>query len=156
MASPSFKRTLCTLPLLLPLAFSHMQMIDPSPLRDPQSNRTSEPKDYNILTPLAADGSNFACKGYQWDTPLVSVATYNAGQTYNLTLKGGATHGGGSCQISISCDNGVHFKVIKSMIGGCPLEKSYEFTIPEDAESAQCLVAWTWYVGPSHFRFLKS
>lgn len=121
-----------------------MQMVTPSPLRDPSSNRASEPKDYNILTPLKSDGSDFACKGYQWNTPLVSVTTYKAGGTYPLVLKGGATHGGGSCQISLSCDNGIHFKVIKSITGGCPLKKEYKFNIPAYAESAQCLLAWSW------------
>lgn len=123
-----------------------MQMSDPSPLRDPHSKRTAEPKDYNILTPLKPDGSDFTCKGYQWNTPLVSVTTYQAGETYEMSLLGSATHGGGSCQISLSCDNGLNFKVIKSLIGGCPLKDTYEFTIPEEVQTAQCLLGWTWYV----------
>lgn len=121
-----------------------MQMSQPSPLRDPHSNRTDEPKDYNILTPLQADGSDFSCKGYQWNTPLTSVATYEAGGTYELKLMGGATHGGGSCQIAISYDNGVTLKVIKTMEGDCPTTSSYDFTIPEDAPSGQALISWSW------------
>ncbi|ORY12364.1 putative endoglucanase, partial [Clohesyomyces aquaticus] len=131
------------LSLCITTAICHMQMEEPSPLRDPHSNR-KEPKDYNILKPLNGDGSDFTCKGYQWNTPLTSVVTYYAGETYELKLRGGATHGGGSCQVSLSCDNGVHFKVIKSMIGGCPVQSKYEFTIPGGVESAQCLLAWTW------------
>jgi hypothetical protein len=150
MALYSVRRTLCTLPLLLPLTLAHMQMEVPSPLRDPHSNRTAEPKDYSILAPLHADGSDFTCKGYQWNTPLVSVAKYQAGETYEMRLKGGATHGGGSCQISMSYDNGMNFKVVKSMIGGCPTEKSYEFTVPEYAEGGQILLAWTWCVRPAN------
>ena len=123
-----------------------MQLADPSPLRDPHSNRADEPKDFNILTPLKSDGSDFTCKGYQWNTPLTPVATYQAGQTYQAKLMGGATHGGGSCQFALSCDNGVHFKVIKSIIGGCPIQKNYDFTIPQEAKSATCLFGWTWYV----------
>ncbi|KAJ4297967.1 hypothetical protein N0V90_005866 [Kalmusia sp. IMI 367209] len=124
----------------------HSFMSEPSPLRDPHSNRTSEPKDYNILTPLHPDGSDFACKLYQYNTPLTSVATYEAGQTYQMKLMGGATHGGGSCQVSLSCDLGQHFNVIKSIEGNCPIQKEYEFTIPEDAQTAnQCLLAWTWF-----------
>ncbi|KAL5440757.1 hypothetical protein PMIN07_000898 [Paraphaeosphaeria minitans] len=138
-------RTLCALPLLIPGALAHMQMQEPSPLRDPHSNRTAEPKDYNILTPLHPDGSDFACKGYQWNTPLTTVAQYQAGKTYPLRLMGGATHGGGSCQISLSCDY-THFNVIKSMEGNCPIEKEYEFTIPNDVPTAEkCLLAWTWF-----------
>ncbi|PSN68948.1 hypothetical protein BS50DRAFT_489539, partial [Corynespora cassiicola Philippines] len=144
MARYSVLRILCAVVILLTSAFAHMQMEEPSPLRDPHSNRL-EPKDYNILTPLHADGSDFSCKGYQWNTPLTSVATYQAGDTYQMRLKGGATHGGGSCQISLSCNNGIRFKVLKSIEGGCPLQKEYDFTIPENAQSAQCLLAWTWF-----------
>jgi hypothetical protein len=144
MARHSFTRALCALSFVLSGALAHMQMEEPSPLRDPHSNRTDEPKDYNILTPLHSDGSDFSCKGYQWNTPLTSVATYEAGGTYELRLRGGATHGGGSCQVSMSCDNGLHFKTIKSMMGDCPTQKSYDFTIPAYARSASCLLAWTW------------
>jgi hypothetical protein len=58
-----------------------------------------------------------------------------------------------SGQISLSRDNGVHFYVIESMIGGCPLKSSYNFTIPPNLESSQYLLAWTWYV--VHFIFVK-
>ncbi|KAI8935020.1 hypothetical protein NX059_008685 [Plenodomus lindquistii] len=141
-------RALGAAAFLFPIVSAHMQMLIPSPLRDPNSNRKDEPKDYNILTPLHADGSDFACKGYQWNTPWTSVATYEAGNSYKMTLKGSATHGGGSCQLSLSCDGGVHFKVIKSIIGGCPMEKQYPFTIPPEfakSEEATCLFAWTWF-----------
>lgn len=146
MARHSRLRTLCTLPLLLTGALSHLQMEEPSPLRDPHSNRSAEPKDYNILTPLHSDGSDFACKLYQFNTPLTTVATYYAGKTYPLKLRGGATHGGGSCQVSLSCDYET-FKVIKSMEGNCPIAMEYEFTIPIDVPTqSKCLLAWTWLV----------
>ncbi|KAH8722907.1 hypothetical protein GQ44DRAFT_774436 [Phaeosphaeriaceae sp. PMI808] len=48
----------------LPMTYAHMQMIKPSPFRDPHADRT-EPKDWNILNPLRSDGSDFACKGYR-------------------------------------------------------------------------------------------
>ncbi|KAF2116682.1 hypothetical protein BDV96DRAFT_491055, partial [Lophiotrema nucula] len=145
MARPSLLRGLCALSVFSQPILGHMQMSDPSPLRDPHSNRTNEPKDYNILMPLKADGSDFTCKGYQWNTPLTPVATYDAGETYTMKLMGGATHGGGSCQISLSCNQGVDFKVIKSIIGGCPEEKEYGFTIPQDVATAQCLLSWSWF-----------
>ena len=129
----------------LPLALAHMQMSSPSPLRDPLADRPNEPKDYNILSPLNADGSNFACKGYHLNTPLTTVATYAAGSKQTLRLKGSATHSGGSCQISLSCDGGSNFNVIKSIMGGCPLSDSYDFKVPSDIPAAkQCLLAWTW------------
>lgn len=62
-----------------------------------------------------------------------------------MELSGGATHSGGSCQLSLSYDNGATFKVIKSMEGGCPLTKNYDFEIPGDAPSGDALFAWTWF-----------
>ncbi|KAJ8115923.1 hypothetical protein OPT61_g2544 [Boeremia exigua] len=131
----------------LPFALAHMQMSSPSPLRDPHAiDRPDEPKDYNILSPLNADGSNFACKGYHLNTPLTTVATYPAGSKQTLRLRGSATHSGGSCQISLSCDKGDSFYVIQSIIGGCPLRDSYSFTIPSDIPAAKkCLLSWTWF-----------
>jgi hypothetical protein len=90
-------------------------------------------------------GSNFPCKRYQANTPWRATAQYTAGQTYNLTLTGSATHGGGSCQLSLSYDNGQTFKVIQSMEGGCPLVSRYNFKIPSDVANGQALFAWTWY-----------
>ncbi|KAH7382159.1 hypothetical protein BKA66DRAFT_418321, partial [Pyrenochaeta sp. MPI-SDFR-AT-0127] len=149
MAPASLLGALCAFSLF-PYTYAHMQMIIPSPLRDPHSDRASEPKDYNILNPLHSDGSDFACKGYQWNTPWTPVATYEAGESYEVRLKGGATHGGGSCQISLSCDGGIEFKVIKSFVGNCPLEKKYPFTIPLElggilGEKVTCLLSWTWF-----------
>ncbi|RHZ63230.1 uncharacterized protein CDV56_107179 [Aspergillus thermomutatus] len=126
------------------LAAAHMEMSWPYPLRsrfDPQTTDI----DYSMTSPLDSDGSNFPCKGYQTNTPWRATAQYTAGQTYNMTLSGSATHGGGSCQLSLSYDNGKTFKVIQSMEGGCPLVSRYNFKIPGDVANGQALFAWTWY-----------
>lgn len=118
-------------------------MVWPLPFRsskDPESQQ----KDYDMTSPLSADGSNFPCKGYHLDGSKRSTAIFEAGDEYNMTLSGSATHSGGSCQLSLSYDNGATFKVIKSMIGGCPLESSYQFRIPDFAPSGDALFAWSW------------
>ncbi|EME49904.1 hypothetical protein DOTSEDRAFT_121984, partial [Dothistroma septosporum NZE10] len=123
----------------------HMEMSWPYPLHskfDPDN--TYDHIDYSITSPLDADGSNFPCKSYQNDRPIRTVATYTAGSTYNISLAGSATHGGGSCQISLSYDNGATFRVIKSMVGGCPLTSTYDFEVPFYAPSGNALLAWTW------------
>jgi hypothetical protein len=130
---------------VLPLALAHMQLSSPSPLRDPYSDR-NEPKDYDMLSPLAKDGSNFPCKGYHLNTPLTTVATYQAGSTYNITLRGSASHGGGSCQVSLSCDGGNDWRVINSMIGDCPLSNTYPIDVPPGLHCEKAMIAWTWYV----------
>ncbi|KAI9696896.1 MAG: hypothetical protein M1820_007971 [Bogoriella megaspora] len=61
-----------------------------------------------------------------------------------MTFQGSATHGGGSCQISLSYDYGATFRVIKSIIGGCPLTEKYNYAIPSYAPSGTALLAWSW------------
>ena len=135
--------TLTCISFLLPLVSAHIQLVWPLPFRSAK-DPDSQQKDYDMTSPLSADGSNFPCKGYHMDDSKRSTATYQAGDDYNMTLSGSATHGGGSCQLSLSYDEGTTFKVIKSMIGGCPLESSYQFKIPDFAPSGNALFAWSW------------
>lgn len=130
----------------VPLASAHIEMVNPYAIRSKNNpaNTANGLADYNMKSPLLADGSNFPCKGYQNDRPIAPVATYSAGSNYTLQLEGSATHNGGSCQLSLSYDNGKTFRVIKSMIGGCPLTLTYGFQIPAFAPSGSALLAWTW------------
>ncbi|MBE7181473.1 MAG: hypothetical protein INR71_09740, partial [Terriglobus roseus] len=122
------------------MSHAHMKMQYPVPLRDPSLGGYNA--DYDETSPLDPNGSDFPCKGYA-DDPWNQQASWTAGQTYNMSVTGGASHGGGSCQLSLSYDK-VTFRVIKSVIGGCPLAKTYDFTIPSDAPSGRALFAWTW------------
>ncbi|KAI9374721.1 hypothetical protein BJX61DRAFT_264821 [Aspergillus egyptiacus] len=130
--------------LLASSTYGHIQMSKPYPIRSPLNQDATGEKDYSYTNPLSTSGSDFPCKGYHKD-PFHSVATYDPGSEYDLELQGSATHGGGSCQISLSYDEGETFKVIHSMLGGCPLTKSYKFKIPADAPSGEALLAWTWF-----------
>ncbi|KAE8377721.1 hypothetical protein BDV26DRAFT_263030 [Aspergillus bertholletiae] len=127
------------------LAAAHMQMSWPYPLRSALDPNNHGDKDYSMTSPLLASGSNFPCKGYHQNTPWRATAEYQAGGSYNVTLAGSATHGGGSCQLSLSYDGGQTFKVIKSIVGGCPLQSSYDFQLPGDVANGQALFAWSWF-----------
>lgn len=137
---------LCNAFLILPpVIWAHMEISYPHPLRSKFNPENSyNIIDYSMTSPLNADGSNFPCKGYQNDRSRKPTESYDAGSTYEMTLAGTATHLGGSCQISLSYDNGATFRVIKSMIGGCPLTSSYNFTVPSYAPSGSALLAWSW------------
>lgn len=130
--------------LLASSVCGHMQMSNPLPIRSPLNTASNGPKDYSYTSPLSPSGSDYPCKGYAND-PFVSVATYSPGGTYEMDIAGSATHGGGSCQIALSYDKGKTWKVIKSIMGGCPLPKKYNFKIPSDAPSGEALLAWTWF-----------
>ncbi|KXT13640.1 hypothetical protein AC579_4982 [Pseudocercospora musae] len=142
---PRLPITLCNLLLCIAPSFAHMEMSWPYPLHGKYNpDAVAADIDYSMTSPLSADGSNFPCKGYQNDRPKQIVETYTAGSSYNITLAGTATHKGGSCQISLSYDNGATFRVIKSIIGGCPLKDTYDFSVPSYAPNGNALLAWTW------------
>ncbi|KAH8816052.1 carbohydrate-binding module family 18 protein [Xylogone sp. PMI_703] len=132
-------------------ASAHIAITWPLPFRA-SYNPNSDPSkiDYSITSPLNADGSNFPCKGYQVDmgTPAgASVVTWEAGSQYNFSTGSGALHGGGSCQIALSYDQGKSFTVIHSYIGSCPIEagQQFNFNVPSDAPTGSAMFAWVWY-----------
>ncbi|TQV94407.1 hypothetical protein V2A60_002561 [Cordyceps javanica] len=130
------------------LGSAHMQMSYPPPFRSKYNPYTTN-VDYDMNSPLSASGSNYPCKGYHslLDTPQgKSVVTWQPGQTYNMTIVGGATHAGGSCQASLSYDRGASWTVIHSYIGGCPLKSTWSFTLPADTPAGDTvLFAWSWF-----------
>lgn len=139
------KNTLAICAFLASTVSAHMQMSNPYPIRSPLNPDGDESKkDYSYTNPLSTSGSDYPCKGYA-DDDFKSVATYSAGGEYSMSLSGSATHGGGSCQLSLSYDTGKTFTVIKSIEGGCPLTSNYTFTVPSDAPSGDALFAWTWF-----------
>ena len=130
-------------------AQAHMEMIWPPPFKSKANPNAGSDVDYSMTAPLSSDGSNFPCKGYH---KLVGTeagkptAEFEAGQTYNMTIAGSATHNGGSCQASLSYDSGSTWTVIKSYMGNCPVAgpSDYQFTFPNDTPSGEALFAWSW------------
>ncbi|KAL4886225.1 hypothetical protein BJY04DRAFT_99648 [Aspergillus karnatakaensis] len=125
------------------------------------------PVPYNFKSwdnsPILEDGSNFPCKETDYT---VTTENYLAkGQTHHVEFQGGATHGGGSCQISITSDRAptkdTQWSVIKSIEGGCmdtnegsdnlgssaamKTPFSPGFTIPDSFAEGEYTLAWTWF-----------
>ena len=116
-------------------------------------------------SPLSADGSDYPCKFPSGFEP--ERHTQNApmapGSTNPLSFLGGATHGGGSCQVALTTDTvptkDTKWEVIHSIEGGCPSDAegnlsddandtgstSFSYTIPEDMEAGEYTLAWTWF-----------
>lgn len=114
--------TLGAFALLAPVVNSHMIMNSPKPY-----NYNTDP--YVEVNPLDGTSFKYPCqgRGFLADTEITTVEAGGAALPVNFT--GTATHGGGSCQFSISYEdpNAVggwtpdfKFKVIYSLIGGCP------------------------------------
>ncbi|WOO84209.1 Microtubule-actin cross-linking factor 1, isoforms 1/2/3/5 [Vanrija pseudolonga] len=132
-------------------ALAHMEMQYPAPFLSKYNPNTQPANiDWSMTNPLAADGSNYPCKGYNHvlGTPEGAVtATFAQGHAYNFTIVGTAFHGGGSCQASLSYDGGKTFTVVQSIIGNCPVFGSgnFDFTVPADAPTGDAVFAWTWF-----------
>lgn len=129
-------------------AFGHMAMSDPPALRYKDNPNAKGDVDTEAINPITL--SDFPCHG---DADLVgtdagkAVADYKAGESYSVTISGGATHGGGSCQISLSYDKGKTFTVIQSIIGECPMSDGdqFDFTVPKDApDGDDVILSWSW------------
>ncbi|TVY90698.1 hypothetical protein LAWI1_G003471 [Lachnellula willkommii] len=139
------------------LGSSHMMMLTPVPYG--KSTLDNSPL-INLAT-----GGNFPCKQragvYDAEGASNSMAL---GSTQPLKFVGGATHGGGSCQISITYDKqptkSSTFKVIHSIIGGCPIQgvagnngesatspdpSTYSFKVPSNLPTGDATLAWTWF-----------
>ncbi|KAF3799371.1 Nitrogen assimilation transcription factor nirA [Colletotrichum gloeosporioides] len=134
------------------LTSAHMMMSDPSPLKAKINPNTAEGNvDYSYTSPLSSSGSDYPCKGHLsvlGTSEADPVATWNAGEDHTITLSGHTTHNGGSCQVSMSVDGGNTFKVLRSIIGGCPAGDGYRilFTLPDDTPSSdQAILAWSWF-----------
>lgn len=124
-------------------SLAHMQLKYPPPLRS-KFNDFSAEIDWDMTSPLLSSSSNYPCKGYLADLETRagnSVAIWSARSSQNFIVNGSTTHGGGSCQASLSIDEGKTFKVIHSYIGNCPLAPSYSFRVPSDTPTGAALFA---------------
>lgn len=139
----------------LPAIEAHMRITDPVPYNGGNN------------APLDPSGSNFPCmlnKGESYPALGGNPKVYTPGQPCNFQITGGATHGGGSCQVSISynLDRSEEqvFKVIKSWHGGCPTESNldnrsgnpddnssdpFTFELPDGLPAGEAVFAWTWF-----------
>ena len=140
--------------ILLQVASGHLIMMSPEPYSNKSLNNS----------PLAYDGSDFPCK-LREDAFLAPTkeTVYEVGVVNTMRFRGSATHGGGSCQLSLTEDllpsKQSMWKVIKSYEGGCPKNSGQnlaggadtdddiqlDFAIPEHIHPGRYTLAWTWF-----------
>jgi hypothetical protein len=131
-------------------ASAHMIITNPVPFG----------KDTLNNSPLAP--ADFPCKQRNGVYAISTMNQWNAGETQVVSFQGTATHGGGSCQFSITTDaeptEKSQWKVIQSVIGGCPtdakgnldgadagrLPGTFPVTMPSTIPDGRYTFAWTW------------
>ncbi|KAJ2378889.1 hypothetical protein IW150_000513 [Coemansia sp. RSA 2607] len=102
--------------------------------------------DYSLSSPLGANEP--LCKH---TVPFPTLcATWTAGQQVSVQFApGGAPHGGGHCQYSLSYDGGNTFVVVEEVRGYCfgkdSNQRDYTFTLPSTLPSSdKAVFAWSW------------
>lgn len=141
---------------LFATANAHMKMGSPVPFGKSSLDNS----------PLKADGSDFPCKqraGVFEDEGALALNQMQIGAPQTLSFIGGATHGGGSCQVSLTEDlqptKDSKWKVIHSIEGGCPFggednlsgdaagtgATAFKYQIPDSVKPGQYTLAWTWH-----------
>ncbi|KAH7061011.1 hypothetical protein BKA63DRAFT_484618 [Paraphoma chrysanthemicola] len=122
------------------------------------------PKPYGALTlnnsPLEANGADFPCKQRSGVYDVTVMNQWKAGERQSVSFDGTAVHGGGSCQFSVTTDmqptKSSRWKVIHSVVGGCPANaegnlqgdehaETFNFIVPRDLPSGSYTFAWTWF-----------
>ncbi|KAJ2891903.1 hypothetical protein IWW38_003428 [Coemansia aciculifera] len=142
---------------LLATVSAHMAMIEPCTRYTPHNPKcpalpAGASLDYNLKSPLGVDQA--LCK---YTTPYATpVETWTAGQSISVQFdSGGAAHGGGHCEFSLSYDGGKTFVVIHQELQYCFFGApsggnsasilSYTFNLPANVPSSNNVVfSWTW------------
>lgn len=153
MFSKSFLTAAAACSLLVSSVNAHMVITSPVPYGVSSLNNS----------PLEDDGSDFPCKQRSGVYDISEMNQIAVGVPQKLSFKGGATHGGGSCQLSVTLDKNPtkesQWKVIHSILGGCPNSQAgnangspdydgnptFEYTMPKGMPNGQYTMAWTWF-----------
>ncbi|KAE8353132.1 hypothetical protein BDV28DRAFT_114227 [Aspergillus coremiiformis] len=132
---------------------AHMIMQEPVPYGKDSLNNS----------PLEDGGADFPCKLRANAFQITKENTAAIGQSMPLSFMGSATHGGGSCQVSLTTDReptkNSKWMVIKSIEGGCPANvagnmaggpsatgaSTFNYTIPDGIQPGKYTLAWTWF-----------
>lgn len=114
-------------------------------------------------SPLQSSGLDFPCKLRAGVYELTQMNYWIAGEAQTVSFLGSATHGGGSCQFSVTEDlqptKASKWKVLHSVVGGCPASvdgnlpensagqglATFNVTLPSSIPNGNYTFAWTWF-----------
>lgn len=114
-------------------------------------------------SPLEQTGQDFPCKLRAGAYDVTQMNYWVAGEAQSVRFRGSAVHGGGSCQFSVTTDlqptRDTRWKVIHSMVGGCPSSAGgnllggadahsaddFDVLLPKEMPNGRYTFAWTWF-----------
>lgn len=147
---PSIKALLAASSVTFAAVNAHMVLLTPPPYGNPSTS------------PLLGSGGDFPCKSIP--STGGQVTEMAIGSQQQLSFKGSAVHGGGSCQVSLTTDANPtkqsKWQVIYSVLGGCPSKSAtgnlpenpdstgsdkYDYKIPPGVKPGNYVLAWTWF-----------
>ena len=135
---------------LISLSHAHLIMQEPVPY----SKDTLDNSPLINAAPGTAE-SNFPCKLRANAFEVTQENNIKVGEPNNISWTGSASHGGGTCQLSVTLDRepsaSSTFKVIASWIGGCPTSSDgnggthpFTWTMPPEVPNGKATFAWNW------------
>ncbi|KAF2484398.1 hypothetical protein BDY17DRAFT_127626 [Neohortaea acidophila] len=103
-----------------------------------------------------ASGSDFPCKLRKGVYDIVVMNNFTVGKRQELSFIGSVSHGGGTCQLTITKDKEPDatslFKVFQVFEGGCPVNSNgntgthpFTFVLPKGMPNGVMTFAWIWY-----------
>ncbi|OAL46832.1 hypothetical protein IQ07DRAFT_143090 [Pyrenochaeta sp. DS3sAY3a] len=120
------------------------------------------PYGFDTLSSSPLSPGEFPCKQRPGVYAVTEMNQWNAGETKTVSFLGSAVHGGGSCQFSLTTDaeptEQSQWKVIQSVVGGCPSNATgnlaenpdgtqaatFPVTMPSDIPDGLYTFSWSW------------
>ena len=147
----NFSAAIATALIFTTLTSAHMMITKPVPYG--QSTLTTSPL---ADTDPGASDSTYPCQQRPGVYDITSMNHITVGQPNELSFSGSASHGGGTCQLTVTKDKeptaNSTFKIFQVFEGGCPINSdgnsgSHPFTyvLPKDMPNGVMTFAWYWY-----------
>ena len=136
---------------LISTTCAHLMLSQPVPFGLDTLNNSP----LNNVAPGAA-GSDFPCKLRTGVYDITSMNNMKVGEPQLLNFTGSASHGGGTCHLSITTDleptAKSTFRLIQVFEGACPkysdgneYTNPFTFQLPEGTPNGRLTLVWTWY-----------
>ncbi|KAJ1908942.1 hypothetical protein IWQ60_011442 [Tieghemiomyces parasiticus] len=141
------KYTVLALSILSASTVAHMKPSSPCMRGSTLASCGYSSPNYDLASPIGSGGSVYLPICHHTTPYPKAVATYQAGSSIAVVFaEGGATHGGGHCEFSLSYDGGSTFVVLLTVLRTCFLNgRTFDVPVPATAPTSDRVVlSWSW------------